>query len=130
MNDILLFLISGITAVLLKKNIYKINEMFGGGKEIIDLTKLQPNINKKEDKNGRTIYAKHEKGKVTPVFENPLNAKNISPTKGVHISVPGLMPASNDTWKDGTKTIYYMPNDKKPHFHGDAPHHMNIFDIN
>ena len=23
-----------------------------------------------------------------------------------------------------------MPNDKKPHFHGDAPHHAAKFDIN
>ena len=130
MDDILLFLFSGITTVLIKNNIYKLNEMFGGGRETIDLTNLQPDINKKENKNGKTIYAKKEKGKITPVFENPLNARNISPTKSVHISVPGLMPTSNDMWEDGTKTIYYMPNDKKPHFHGDAPHHMNMFDIN
>ena len=39
------------------------------------------------------------------------------------------MPASNDKWEDNSDTIYYMPNDQKPHFHGDAPHHMNMFDI-
>tara|TARA_B100001121_G_scaffold309453_1_gene336356 strand:+ start:20813 stop:21976 length:1164 start_codon:yes stop_codon:yes gene_type:complete len=95
----------------------------------IDLSNLKPDTKLRENDEGKSINSKIEKGIFTPVFKNPLNAKKLSPTRGVHISVPGLMPASNDTWKDDTNTVYYMPNDKKPHLHGDAPHHEAMFEI-
>ena len=63
------------------------------------------------------------------MFLNPKDAKKASKSETIHIAVPGLMPASPDVWqnyKNKTK-IFYMPNDKKPHFHGDAPHHSAKF---
>ena len=95
----------------------------------IDLSNLTPDTTLQELEKDLTIYANKEKKKFTPVFKNPLNAKKISPTNGVHLSVPGLMPSSDSTWEDGTNTVYYMPNDKKPHLHGDAPHHEAMFEI-
>lgn len=130
MEDLAVFLAAGSIGLFLKNilNSKKNNIMCGGGGNIIDLTELKPS-GKSEPLEGKTIYAKIEKGEFSPVFENPLKAKRLSPTSGVHISVPGLMPASNDTWEDGSNKIYYMPNDKKPHLHGDAPHHQAMFEI-
>ena len=51
------------------------------------------------------------------MFENPLNAKKMSPTNSVHLVVPGLLPASNKSWINYNQNkMFYMPNDLKPHF--------------
>jgi len=136
MDNIVIFLGGGLTALtaLLIKSILSKNKnenMVGGNyRNEIDLSRLSPKIYLKEKQFGKKINATIEKNIFQPVFENPLNAKKESPTDGVHITVPGLMPASNDIWEDKSNTVYYMPNDQKPHFHGDAPHHMAMFDIN
>jgi len=128
MNNIIAFISAGILGVILNNTVLKNNkEQFGGG-NIIDLTKLKTNIKLIEDE-GETIYAIGEKNKFFPMFKNPLNAKKLSPTESIHLSVPKLMPASPSTWKNNSDSIYYMPNDLTPHFHGDAPHHKAKFDI-
>jgi hypothetical protein len=129
MNNILAFISAGTIGVIVNSLFKKREDMIGGGNNKIDLTKLEPDkIN--ENPNGERIFATNEKKQFFPMFENAKNAKKLSET-GVHLSVPGLMPASNSTWKnvDDPNKIYYMPNDLKPHYHGDAPHHMAMFDI-
>ena len=130
MNDILVFLGAGSVGLLLKHILFKneVQNEVQHNREI-NLSNLKPDTKLIENEEGKSINSQIEKGIFTPVFINPLNAKELSPTKGVHISVPGLMPASNDTWKDDEYTVYYMPNDKKPHLHGDAPHHQAMFEI-
>ena len=59
------------------------------------------------------------------MFENPLNAKKKSPTKSIHLVVPGLMPVLPETWKEYDENIY-MPNDFISHFHGSASHHEEM----
>ena len=43
----------------------------------IDLSNLKPNTELNEKFKGTTIFSNKEKGEFTPVFKNPLNAKNI-----------------------------------------------------
>ena len=93
--------------------------------DIIDLTNLKPNKTLKEKKDGLEILtSKKKKINFSPMFENPLNAKKKSPTKSIHLVVPGLMPVLPETWIGyDKKKIFYMPNDFTPHFHGSASHH-------
>ena len=93
--------------------------------DIIDLTNLKPNKTLEEKKDGLEILtSKKKKINFSPMFENPLNAKKKSPTKSIHLVVPGLMPVLPETWKEyDEKKIFYMPNDFIPHFHGSASHH-------
>lgn len=109
-------------------------KQIGGSKssnDMIDLTNIKPNIQLVEMD---SIEIKDSANKLfKPMFENPLNAKKISPTDSVHLVIPGLMPAYDRGWKKySKKKIFYMPNDFKPHFHGDAMHHMNMdgFSVN
>ena len=108
-------------------NLKRINQN-GGSNRTIDLTNIKPNTQKKENKSGITVYANYENyqdKEFSPMFENPLNAKKLSPTMSVHLVVPGLLPASDKSWIDYNKNkIFYMPNDLTPHFHGEAQHHM------
>lgn len=103
-----------------------------GGNKIIDLTETNPK-DLKEPENGIEIYDNVSKKKYSPMFFNPINAKNISKTKTTHLVVPGLLPAPDRQWKDYQKDkIFYMPNDLVPHFHGEAQHHENQsgFEVN
>lgn len=99
--------------------------------KIIDLTTVIPsNLGLIENKNGVEVYADYKDSKnkkFSPMFLNPLNARKISPTDSVHLVIPGLLPAHNKKWIDYPEDqIFYMPNDLKPHFHGEAQHHMNM----
>ena len=98
-------------------------------KKLIDLSNLNPKeyLNTKPKK----IAAKYEEKIFTPMCLNPADAIEDSKSETVHLAVPGLMPASPDYWKNyhNRHQIFYMPNDKKPHLHGDAPHHQAKFDI-
>lgn len=90
----------------------------------IELHELKPNLNKNEDSNGIEVFDTVSDDKYSPMFINPLNAKKLSSTSTVHVVIPGILPASNGTWKDYDKEqVFYMPNDFKPHFHGEAQHH-------
>lgn len=95
----------------------------------IDLTNivLNLNVNKQEP---FELYSTTDKLKFFPVYNNIKKAISASPSKSVHLLVPGLMPASNGEWTNSVKdSIYYMPNDSKPHHHGDSPHHLVEWDI-
>ena len=109
--------------------IFLISLMRKTKKKIIDLTNLKPT--NKENSKDFEIKSKIEKKKFYPMFLNPEDAKKASSSKTIHIAVAGLMPASPDVWKNykNKNQIFYMPNDKKPHFHGDAPHHAAKFSI-
>ena len=123
MMAIILFI---LTSSLIYKKINKVNQVTENN--TIDLTNINPNTNI-EELNGLTVYADYnnsEDKKFFPMFINPLDAKKISPTNSVHLIVPGLMPASNKKWIDYNQyQIFYMPNDLKPHFHGEAMHHKD-----
>ena len=143
MEDIRFFLIGGITALIVKK-ISELNfeDQKGGSPtskkivkkpkriEEIDLTNLNPDTSAVEDSNGMIVNANYEKikdKKFEPMFLNPLNAKEISPTKSVHLVVPGLLPAPPKSWENFSKEqIFYMPNDFMPHRHGEAQHHVTM----
>mgnify|MGYP001234170889 CR=1 FL=1 len=105
-------------------------EKFNDNKKIIDLSNLKPTNN--EDSKDNNIMAKFERKNFYPMFLNPKDAVNKSSTKSMHLAVPGLMPSSPDHWEKykPKNQIFYMPNDEKPHFHGDAPHHIAKFNIN
>jgi ribosomal protein L39E len=101
-----------------------------GGNNTIDLTNIKPNLDKDEKEFGVKVYTS-SKNQFSPMFINPLNARAISPNKSIHLIVAGLMPVLPETWKGyDTKQIFYMPNDFKPHYHGNSIHHsdskMNI----
>lgn len=102
----------------------------GNNSKIIDLTSIIPDIGTVENKNGIEVYANYKDSKnkkFSPMFINPLNAKKISPTNSVHLVIPGLLPAHDKKWINYPKDkIFYMPNDLKPHFHGEAQHHMDM----
>lgn len=123
MMAIILFI---LTSSLIYKKINKVNQVTENN--TIDLTNINPNTNI-EELNGLTVYADYnnsEDKKFFPMFINPLDAKKISPTNSVHLIVPGLMPASNKKWIDYDQNqIFYMPNDLKLHFHGEAMHHKD-----
>ena len=128
MDDLTTFVLGGFLLVFFK-NLMKQEDskdeikMLGGG-DVIDLTDVQPNTAIEED-SGKIVFDNVSTNKFDPMFENPLNAKKFSPTNSVHLVVPGLMPAPDRVWKDySSDKIFYMPNDLKPHFHGDAQHHM------
>jgi hypothetical protein len=108
---------------------YNLLEQLGNGySNEIDLSNIKPFF-LNEDKNGVVVYANYtdyKNKKFSPMFVNPLNARILSPTNSIHLVVPGLMPAHNKTWlKYPNNKIFYMPNDLKPHFHGEAQHHMS-----
>ena len=128
MDDLTTFILGGFLLVYFK-NLMKQKdskdriEMLGGG-DVIDLTNVKPNTAIEED-SGKIVFDNVSTNKFDPMFEYPLNAKKFSPTNSVHLVVPGLMPAPDRVWKDySSDKIFYMPNDLKPHFHGDAQHHM------
>ena len=77
------------------------------------------------------LYSNKEKNKYFPMFKDYQKAINASPTGGIHLVVPGLLPAPNASWIDTKylEGIWLMPNDSSPHHHGDAPHHMVEWDI-
>ena len=102
----------------------KKNEPLGHSKTI-NLHQLNPNTTIMEYYKGKEIYDNVSKKKYSPMFLNPLNAKKLSKTNSVHVVIPGILPASNRTWKNySNNQAFYMPNDLKPHFHGDAEHHQ------
>ena len=78
------------------------------------------------------VYSNKEDGKYFPMYKDYQKAIDASPTGGIHLVVPGLLPAPNASWKDikHLEGIWLMPNDSSPHHHGDAPHHMVEWDIN
>lgn len=126
MEDFELFFIGGFFLVYLKNVLFEKEDkvkMIGGG-NLIDLTQVNPGMPTKEPEEGIEVFDNKSKKKYSPMFHHPINAKKISTTKSVHLVVPGLLPASNRSWKDYPQDkIFYMPNDKKPHFHGEAQHH-------
>ena len=97
-----------------------------GGNNIIDLTNITPKIELVEEPNGLQIITDTKSENLfSPMFENPLNAKEASPSDSIHLVIPGLMPVLPETWKNFDKNkIFYMPNDMKPHLHGSASHHI------
>ena len=143
MEDIRYFLIGGITALIVKKlSELNFEDQKGGSPlpkkivkkqkriEEIDLTNLNPDTTAVEDKDGMIItanYSNVKDKKFEPMFLNPLNAKKISPTKSVHLVVPGLLPAPPKKWDNYSRDqIFYMPNDFMPHRHGEAQHHITM----
>lgn len=76
------------------------------------------------------LYSTTEQMKYFPLYYTLEKAIKHSPSNSVHLIVPGLMPASNGVWSSGDESkIYYMPNDSKPHHHGESPHHLVNWDI-
>ena len=123
MNHINIFILGGIFSIILSKIFNKKQIEMYGGSNIIDLTNIKPNI--KDNNKNLEIYTK-DNDKFSPMFINPLLAKKISPTNSIHLVIPGILPAPTQQWKNYKfNTIFYMPNDFKPHFHGKATHHMN-----
>ena len=101
-----------------------IKKLFGGGVKEIHLENINPGDPKEEPEKGIDVYDNKSKQKYSPMFHHPKNAKEASKTRTTHLVIPGLLPASNRTWKGFPKNkVFYMPNDLKPHFHGDAEHH-------
>lgn len=127
MDDLVIFLIGGISSVILSnilKN--KKKEMFGGGNNL-DLTNLTPNLDTIDPDNGIEVLTNENNSSnmYKPMFQNPINAKNLSPTNSIHLVAVGLMPAPTVGWKNyDDSTIFYMPNDILPHYHGAATHHL------
>ena len=77
------------------------------------------------------LYSNNEEMKYFPMFKDYQKAIDASPTNGFHLVIPGLLPAPNSFWKmEEPEGIWLMPNDSKPHHHGDAPHHLVEWDIN
>ena len=108
-------------------------QQFRMNSKVIDLTNINKNkiSNNMNIKEPFEIYSTRDEMKYFPVFYTLDKAKKKSPSNGVHLLVPGIMPAPDGHWKTGKKDkIYYMPNDSKPHHHGDAPHHLVKWDIN
>ena len=133
-NYVLAILLFILTLNLIYKKIYKIGNT--NEDNTIDLTDIYPDTTKEEGENGITVYADYSNSKdnkFNPMFFNPINAKKLSPTNSVHLVIPGLLPASDKKWIDFNENqIFYMPNDFKPHFHGEAMHHKNNkgFEVN
>lgn len=77
------------------------------------------------------LYSTKEEGKYFPMYKDYTKALEASPTGGIHLVIPGLLPAPNSSWKSdkNPEGIWIMPNDSKPHHHGDAPHHLVEWDI-
>ena len=101
-------------------------------KQVIDLTNLtSTNISSNMfESEPLTLKSTKDNKKYFPVFYTLENALRASPSNSVHLLVPGLLPAPDGFWTTGGKNkIYYMPNDSKPHHHGDAPHHLVDWDI-
>ena len=112
----------------IKFKVYNINQI--GGYKILDLVNLIQNSS--DEKGPLEIHSnKGKKTKYFPMYTSIEEAVSASPTKGCHLVIPGLLPANGSSWKyQNEKQIFYMPNDIKPHFHGDATHHNANFDIN
>lgn len=109
---------------LLKKPNNNINST-----NIIDLTNIKPNLSISEPDDGLVVYTNEKTSNniFKPMFRNPLNARKKSPTNSIHLVVAGLMPAPIIKWNEyNESTIFYMPNDITPHYHGEATHHMNL----
>ena len=99
--------------------------------KVIDLSNINNMISNVHMDKPITLYSTTDKMKYFPVYNTLKGAIKNSPSKGVHLLVPGLLPAPDGHWRIGEKhKIYYMPNDSKPHHHGDAPHHLVEWDIN
>jgi len=108
-------------------NLNKINQI-GSSLYTVDLI----NFNNKKQKLG-LLKIHSDKGKKTlfsPIYNTIEEATKNSPTNTCHLVIPGLLPTSNSKWKKYNNEIFFMPNDKTPHFHGDATHHMGHFNIN
>ena len=101
-------------------------------KQVIDLTNLSStNISSNMfESEPLTLKSTKDNKKYFPVFYTLEKALRASPSNSVHLLVPGLLPAPDGFWTTGGKNkIYYMPNDSKPHHHGDSPHHLVKWDI-
>ena len=126
MDDLSVFLLGGAIALFIKSLSKKpsTKEQIGGGNDEIHLENINPGDPKEEPEKGIDVYDNESKQKYSPMYHHPKNAKKASKTNSTHLVIPGLLPASNRTWKDFPKNkVFYMPNDLKPHFHGDAEHH-------
>ena len=100
-----------------------------GGTKLIDLVNLMKNNS--NQKGPLEIHSDQgKKTKFFPMYTSVEEAVSASPTKGCHLVIPGLLPANGSRWKDPySNEMFFMPNDVKPHFHGDATHHNANFDI-
>jgi len=100
-----------------------------GGTKFIDLVNLMKNNS--NQKGPLEIHSDQgENTKFFPMYASLKEAVSASPTKGCHLVIPGLLPANGSRWKHPYRNeIFFMPNDVKPHFHGDATHHNANFDI-
>ena len=60
-----------------------------------------------------------------PVYNTINEAAKNTDSNSAHLVVPGLSPAPPIRWSglQNNNRILYMPNDKKPHKHGQAVHH-------
>tara|TARA_B100001248_G_scaffold109977_1_gene82060 strand:- start:7 stop:894 length:888 start_codon:yes stop_codon:yes gene_type:complete len=139
MEDFNIFIIGGLSALIINdglKLLKKCNTQpsptptpvqTGGENKLIDLTNINPPTEEIESEKGIIVFADYkdsDKKPFKPMFENPLNAAKLSES-GIHLVIPGLLPAPNNVWSDYEENkIFYMPNDFKPHFHGEAQHHM------
>ena len=111
----------------IKFKVVNINQT--GGTKILDLVNLIQNSS--DEKEPFEIHSnKGKKTKFFPMYTSIEKAVTASPTQGCHLVIPGLLPANGSSWKyKNEKQVFYMPNDIKPHFHGDATHHNGNFDI-
>ena len=111
----------------IKFKVFNINQI--GGNKTLDLVNLIQNSS--DHKGSLEIHSNQgQKTKFFPMYTTIKEAVAASPTQGCHLVIPGLLPANGSSWKyQNEKQVFYMPNDIKPHFHGDATHHNASFDI-
>ena len=159
MEDILIYTAGASVSYLMWEKFFKNDDnlntgQFGGGEEINSDKgnhAMDPNLESREGgidlsnidcenwpdrlsilNEPVEIYSTKEEGKYYPMFKDFEKARKESPTDGFHLVIPGLLPAPNSSWKSESNNpegIWLMPNDSKPHHHGDAPHHMVEWDI-
>lgn len=138
-NNLKVFYLGGLLSVILNK-LFKKKEYYGRGggsggaaiggfletDKVIDLTNFIQTIN--GDSMGKTV--KDSKNfEYNPMYNNLQSAKKDSQTNSIHLMIEGLMPDHGESFKGTSKKIFYMPNDKTGHKHGQASHHTSTFNI-
>ena len=134
-NNLKVFYIGGLLSIILN-NIFKKKEYYGSGgaasgspldnNKIIDLTDFTQTITGEPE--GKIVKDTKD-FEYKPMYDNLQSAKEDSETNSVHLMIEGLMPDHGESFKGTSKQIFYMPNDKTGHKHGQASHHISSFNI-
>lgn len=134
-NNLKIFYIGGLISIAIN-NLLKKKEYYGSGggasgspiesDNVIDLTNFRQTID--GDSIGKIVKDTKD-FEYLPMYSNLMNAKKDSETNSVHLMIEGLMPDHGESFKGTSKKIFYMPNDKKGHKHGQASHHTSTFNI-